>query len=150
MADTQTDLLIGLAGVIGDGGAGVYDPARTWTETDTEAAVVFGRLRKAPDRQIVLTGYRLGPDDPAHPTGQINVQAYFRGRPNDPFDADGMAAAVRDLFNGMSARTFGSCTVTTARHKSTIPAGYDTNNRREVSVNFTFDVDEPATALRAY
>lgn len=150
MADTETDLILGLAGVVNDGGAAVYDTARTWTKSDTDAAVAFGRMPQVPDRVVMLTAWRVGPDDPAHPTGQYNVQAYFRGRPNDPFDPAEMAAEVRDLFNGMVDRTFGSCTVTQARHKNTIPTGWDTNNRRELSANYTFDVDEPATALRAY
>lgn len=144
------DLLAGLAVELSAVSAGVYDPARVWTATDTDVCITIGAVPQVPDRVIVLKTYRLGGDDPAHPAGTVNVQAVCRGRPNDLDDTQAIDGIVYDTLQGLTDRTYGAVHVVQVMDKSAILNGRDANNRWELSTNYTAQLDLPATANRAY
>lgn len=142
------DLLTGLGAELAAAGVGVtasgapFDPAAT--------AIVYSAVPQDPDRVVILSAYRLGGDDPAHPVSQINVQVRTRGRAGAAADVDVLDDAVHDVIQGLTDRAYGSCHVTQALLKSSLPLGRDDNNRYERSSNYTFDCDVPATPNRAY
>lgn len=144
------DLLDGIAADLNTAGLGVYDPARVWTAADTATAVRIGPMPAAPDRVIVLGGYRLGGDSPDVPSGQINVQFRTRCPSLDPRLLETLDGGIYDLLQGMTGRPYGSIVVTQALHKSSLDIGQDSNNRLMRSMNVAFDLDLTATANRSY
>lgn len=144
------DVLDGAAQSLADAGIGVYDPARVWTASDTQTAIITGLMPAAPDVVIVLAVYTLGADDPRNPTSTINLQARTRVAGLDVHPLLAVNQAIYDLWHGAADLTWGSVQVTQLTHKSSLDIGQDSNNRLMRSANYTADCDVPATALRSY
>lgn len=148
--DPMSDLLIGLAGELNDGGVAVYDPTRIWVAGDTDAAIAFGVMPALPDRVVVLNVFKLGGDDPQHPTGRWDVQVRTRGLPSDPLSVGALDFAADQVLQGLTDRVYGLVHLTQLGNYSSLLNGQDDNLRVVRSTNYHADVDLPDSANRSY
>lgn len=144
-----TDLLDGLAAELATAGV-VTNRTDGSAYLSTETALTFAVMPEAPDKVVMLTAYRLGGDDPAHPTSRMNVQARTRGAAGDPLGADDIDDQIYDVFHGMTNRTYGGLYVVQAMLSSSLAMQRDSNNRWQRSSNYSFDCGVPATTNRTY
>lgn len=140
-----SDLLLGLAQYVSDGGAGIYRPAGGYVDTDT--AIVLKQLPDAPDRVISIMAYTTS-DMVTITQTSVRVQFWFRGIRNDSLDVDNLGDQVFGLIQGMTNRDFGTAHVIQAYRVGSGQLGIDTNNRSQRSDNYQFDLNVPPTAGR--
>jgi hypothetical protein len=132
----------GLAGYLDAQGVGTYD------NSGFTGSLALGPLPDEIDSGIGITTYRLGVDDPSHPSTRVNVQLYARALTRAAVNA--LDARGYDAVHGLKDAWFGAAHVTQAVSKSSMPMGPDERGRFERSSNYTFELDLPATALRSY
>ena len=144
--NVETELLVGLAGLLDAAGVGTYKPSGGYLATDT--AIVFGDLPTGPNRAIALTIY-ASTDEIKQNLSAYRVQVRTRGNPNNSLDAGDLASVVFDTLQGienvvLSANVF----LVQCYRLSLIPMGIDATKRSERSDNYLVQVNTPQTAHR--
>lgn len=135
------DLLTGLAQILADGNAGVWDPAGVYTAD--QVGITITGIPQAPDRIICLTAYPVQ-DTPGLVDVTAGVQIRIRGT-RDPRVAEDLADAVYDLLHGRSSYTAAGVAVAQSWRQSYAQLGPDGNGRWERSDNYYVQAARPNT-----
>lgn len=106
--------------------------------TEAETGIFYGAIGALPHRAIGVRVYAADDDDAQH-THARRLQLRWRGRPNDPADADRQADIGYLVLNGLS-RVRG---ISDARRISMVPLGADDNGRQERTDNYRIIFDNP-------
>lgn len=134
--------MVGVAQRVNGQRIGVWDP------DGSSGNIYHGSLPAGVIPGIGLQGYRVGADDPQNPTTQQRVQFWLIA---DSFASlDDLDAAIYDAFQGLAEVDLNGVHVTQVISQSSIPQGIDGSGNPQRSCNYTFQIDLPATALRAY
>lgn len=138
----QSDVGNGIAQRLNDVGVG------TWGPDDDTGNISRGAIKPDVCPAIGIQTYRVGPDDPQHPTTQLRVQ--FRLRAADIDALDDLDAAIYDAFTGLNDVWFGDTHVTDTGTISSLGADPDANGNLGRTCNYSMQLDLPSTALRSY
>ena len=142
MSSWLSDVATGLARLLHDAGIGVFDP------DGTAGNIVRGPLPPDTCPGVGVQVYRIGADDPAHPTTAVRAQLWARAA--TPGGAEDLDAAIYDALQGLSHAPMGSAVVTDCGSLSAIPMGVDGNGNTERACNYRLLLDLPPTPLRHY
>lgn len=129
-----TDLKTGAAAHLAAAAVGAYRPDGS-AYLAGETAIVTGRLRDAPDRQIALATYQI----PGGLTGADAVyalQARIRGEANDERDADSLVDAVTNALGWVRSVMWGDTAIAQVYLQSGTELGPDAKQRTEHTLNF--------------
>ncbi len=129
-----TDLKTGAAAHLATEGVGAYRPDGS-AYLPGETAIVTGRLRDAPDRQIALATYQI-PNGLTGADAVYALQARIRGGANDERDGDDLVEAVTNALNWVRSVLWGDTAIAQVFLQSGVELGTDANARTEHSLNF--------------
>lgn len=135
---TSHALLVGFAQILADAGVGVWDVNRTWTDTDTQVAIIVGAVPQDPTQVVVLAHYAVR-DDPRFNDSTVGIQIRIRGD-DQPQTVQDRNDAIFGLLQGMHDTIVGGVPVVLVSRNSSLPMGPDQNNRLEYSSNFYVEV----------
>lgn len=140
-----TDILTGVAGMITTAGLGTYNPAGTYTATQT--GIYFNTVPDTPDRLVTLT-FVAQQDDPSLPYGRGMVQVRVRGNPADPMDTETLTDQIFAVLHGATNVQFGSTNVTQILRRVSVPMGQDPAKRWTRTDQFYLDYTVTPTVNR--
>lgn len=141
----ETDLRVGLAGLLEAAGVGVYKPGGVYLATET--AIVLGELPTSPNRAIGISLY--SPVDAIKQNlTTYRAQFWIRGTPNNSLDSGDLACAIFDAIHGIEGVTMGSLWLIQCYRLSALTMGIDASKRSERSDNYLVQVNTPQTANR--
>jgi hypothetical protein len=129
-----TDLKTGAAATLAAAGAGTYRPDGT-AYLPGETAIVTGRLRDTPHRQIALATYQI-PNGLTGADAVYAIQARLRGLPNEETDADDLVDAVTNALCWVRSVMWGETAIAQVYLQSGTELGTDAQQRTEHTLNF--------------
>lgn len=129
-----TDLKTGAAAHLAADAVGAWRPDGS-AYLPGETAIVTGRLRDDPDKQIALATYHI-PNGNSGADVVYAIQARIRGEANDERSADDLAEAVTDSLNGLPYVVWGDTAISQVYLQSGVELGPDASNRTEHTLNF--------------
>lgn len=141
----ESDILVGIAGLLDAAGVGVYSPTGGYQSTDT--AIVFGELPTSPNRVVALTLYTSS-DEIKQNLSEFRVQLMFRGGVNNSLDVGDLASSCFTALQGTESVEFGAVHVIQIYRTSFVPQGLDSNKRYERADNYVVQVNTPLTPGR--
>jgi len=142
------DVLTGVAQLIASAGIATWNPAGTYTVSQTGILMkIMADGTGVPDRVVVLNLVPLT-DEISNPLGRSMLQVAGRGLRNQPLDVDALMDPIFDLLHGRTGDMFGSVTVVQMFRTSSVPMGEDALTRSERADKFYLDIAAAPTALR--
>lgn len=136
------DLLVGLAQMLDDHGAGTWRPTGAYQPGDL-TPIVYGSVPASPDRVITLRAYDVD-HDPTLSDSVQGLQVRTRSPRADPLAMDDDADAVFDVLHGLDHVELSTgVLIVLGERRSSTPMGRDKNEREERSDNYYLTVHRP-------
>lgn len=131
--------------MINDSGVATFRPTGVYVPGET--GVTFKASPQNIDRVIMLMCVPIN-DAVMIPLGKWMVQAYFRGKPNDPMDVEDLGDAVFDLWQGATNITLGSTHAIQILRQGSVGNGQDDSRRWTRIDRYLLDLDVTPTVNR--
>lgn len=121
-------------------GAATWRPTGGYTATET--AIVAGRYKDTPDRQVALNVTEPGIEHGAM------LQVRVRGKGGAMFDAQTVADPIKRALHGLQDLDCGDgLVVYLVSFTSATSLGYDANSRQDFAMNFRLTTSDPSSSL---